>query len=453
MSRTLSLFHYSSLISCFAGLLILIFIKTQLSFPHEYSLTLDIDILIGFWVLMVTGFVIARKKFISLRSINRELKEENRYLKEKTGFYASLNIASTDLLGKTNLIAGKLPRTNAHLKEILGYADSDLQAEEPWWENNLHPDDKETIISKFTAAIEQGRQTCEAKYRFRCKDGMYKIILDRRYIFRDVSGNACRIIGSMEDITEYKNLEKKILMQQLDHEKEMERAIIRAQDIERQRLSAELHDNINQLILCAMLSANHALKNCRLNGEETKSIEMISSAISEAFNEIRNLSHRLSSSWFEKNCLVDSLSCLCSRIMQVNTLYVNLNTDSFDVRLLDTCQKQIIYRIVQEQLMNIVKHAKASLATIRIQTINNQVKMYICDNGVGFDMGKVKKGIGLQNMYYRVESCKGKIDLTSEIGNGTTLTVVFDLGCNNVPQDLPASEEGNREILKQCNEG
>ena len=94
-------------------------------------------------------------------------------------------------------------------------------------------------------------------------------------------------------------------------------------------------------------------------------------------------------------------------------------------KLLDKGLKLTIYRIIQEQLNNIVKYAKASLVRVAVLFCNGELQVVISDNGVGFDCSKVSNGLGLKNMKHRAEMYKGNVDIRSSPGNGSVITVRF----------------------------
>jgi signal transduction histidine kinase len=89
--------------------------------------------------------------------------------------------------------------------------------------------------------------------------------------------------------------------------------------------------------------------------------------------------------------------------------------------------KLAIFRIIQEQLNNIVKHARATKIAIRIVQFDNQVKVYVRDNGIGFDPQKGPRGLGLRNISSRANLFRGQVEINSQVGHGTELQVFFPL--------------------------
>jgi signal transduction histidine kinase len=221
-----------------------------------------------------------------------------------------------------------------------------------------------------------------------------------------------RIIGSMQDITYKKEEEKRIA-----------KAIIDAREQERSFIGEELHDNVNQLLASSMLTlemANHFQTN------PTKVTEFTGRAKEytlSALNEISKLSHELSPATFDDNTLKDVVETLLAGINLKNQYTIRFH---FDERINSLIFQDIqinLYRILQEQVKNILKYAHANTIEIDVVCTANTVRMRTFDNGIGFDTKTIKGGIGLNNMKRRVESFAGKLILTSQPGKGCEIIV------------------------------
>src|SRR5690606_3585270 len=103
--------------------------------------------------------------------------------------------------------------------------------------------------------------------------------------------------------------------------------------------------------------------------------------------------------------------------------YVLRNDDNIDWDGITNKTKIHYYRIIQESLQNIYKHANATEVHISFNQINNVICLTISDNGIGFDVNKARKGIGLKNIYSRVKEINGELDLKSTRDSGTELTI------------------------------
>ena len=146
-----------------------------------------------------------------------------------------------------------------------------------------------------------------------------------------------------------------------------------------------------------------------------------------AINEIRQLSHKLAPAIFKEEPLKETFERLINT-MNVDSKYkVSLHLDSFEAIKINNDIQLNLYRILQEQLNNIIKYSGADAIAISVLLLEKRLKMTIHDNGKGFDTKAVRKGIGLGNIQKRTELFSGSLLLQSSVGNGCTLTVEIPL--------------------------
>ena len=222
----------------------------------------------------------------------------------------------------------------------------------------------------------------------------------------------------MSDITGRRKLEKALSDQKLSHQKLITETTIDAQEIERGMLGRELHDNINQILAAARMYIGMAKTN---KGNAGKLMEDSLKLVDNAMEEIRKLSKTLVAPSLGDLGLVEALVDLVEGINI--TGYTNVQLDYKKHRNIDKKIELMIYRIVQEQLNNIMKYAKAKEVDIRIKMIGNNLFLSITDNGIGFDPATKANGIGLKNIKSRVEFYSGDLKILSSPGKGCTLKV------------------------------
>ena len=144
--------------------------------------------------------------------------------------------------------------------------------------------------------------------------------------------------------------------------------------------------------------------------------------INQAIEEIRQLSKGLvGPSRAASIGLVASVTDLVIELSALKNIRIHFDHDSFQEEKTDEGLKLIIYRIIQEQLNNIFKHAESSEATIQLVHRDARLELWIKDNGKGFDTTKKRKGIGLANIAARVVAYNGKVEIISSPGNGCSL--------------------------------
>ncbi|MBY7731187.1 cache domain-containing protein [Vibrio splendidus] len=209
--------------------------------------------------------------------------------------------------------------------------------------------------------------------------------------------------------------------------KELAHKTVMFQEDEKKHLARELHDGINQLLVssrCHLELLGNKLQNEDLKAHLNKSQHSLMRAI----EEVRHISHQLRPSSLDDIGLEAALSSLLLDFqahsgIEVETLFTT------QPGKLKSEAATTLYRVVQESLNNIEKHAQATKVTVIAQQIGNVLQLLIQDNGVGFNTYKAmeKRGIGLRNMRERVEFIGGDFELMSEIGLGTEITVLLTL--------------------------
>ncbi len=209
-------------------------------------------------------------------------------------------------------------------------------------------------------------------------------------------------------------------------EHEINKAILKAQEVERYEIGGELHDNISQILAASKLSLGMMVK--KIDPNDLKWLNQSMDYITYAIHEIRNLSHRLAPMFFKDKTLEEVF----------RKLFDEMNVDKkFDVKLIfDVSVKNSlikpeiqlnVFRIMQEQLKNILKYSKAKKIEVNVFVKNNILSLRIEDNGVGFNVDAVNNGIGLANIKRRVELFMGKFAIESSVGNGCIVEVEIPL--------------------------
>ena len=148
--------------------------------------------------------------------------------------------------------------------------------------------------------------------------------------------------------------------------------------------------------------------------------------INTAIEEIRTISNSLIPKPFHQVALKDAIADVCKNINKASSLQFVVDWDGLDESRLSDKMKLTIFRIVQEQLTNIIKHAKAKEVIIEIYQHQGYIKLNIKDDGIGFDSKARRSGVGLQNITSRAELLDGEVIINSAPGKGCVLQVIFD---------------------------
>ncbi|WP_299399045.1 ATP-binding protein [uncultured Gelidibacter sp.] len=191
---------------------------------------------------------------------------------------------------------------------------------------------------------------------------------------------------------------------------------------EKKRISQELHDGV----LGRLFGTRLSLDSYNFN-EGKEAVQVRAKYIAELKNienDIRKISHDLNADFVSGSGFMDILSELIDKQTQAYQLEYQFDfTDDINWETISNKTKINIYRMVQESLHNIYKHAKAKHVKISIELKKAVIWLSITDDGVGFDLNKSKKGIGLKNINSRVHELDGTVEFQSVIDNGTTILI------------------------------
>jgi signal transduction histidine kinase len=219
-----------------------------------------------------------------------------------------------------------------------------------------------------------------------------------------------------KNINERKRLEKELMEQQ----RGLTAAVIAAQEQERSLISQELHDNVNQLLTAAKLYAGLGRDSV---AEAAEMMDKTITLIQTAIDEIRKLSKQLTVSFVNTTALEDAIKELIETVAASNQLTITFHTEHFSPVRENENTKLAVFRILQEHLTNVVKHAKAKHVEVTLRQSEDKLTLIVVDDGKGFDTTQMSEGIGLRNMRSRAESLLGIFSINSQPGKGSTLFV------------------------------
>jgi signal transduction histidine kinase len=207
------------------------------------------------------------------------------------------------------------------------------------------------------------------------------------------------------------------------------KAVMAAEEKERQRIARDLHDGVGQMMSVAKMNLSAFESNLKfVNADQQESFEKIISLVDESCREVRSVSHNMMPNALLKNNLAIAIKDFVDKI-EKRSLKVRVYTEGLDDRM-DSNLEIILYRVIQECVNNVIKHAEASRLDISVLKDKEGISATIEDNGKGFDIGDKDRfeGIGLKNIITRIEYLKGIVDFDSSPGRGTlvALNVPFE---------------------------
>jgi signal transduction histidine kinase len=237
------------------------------------------------------------------------------------------------------------------------------------------------------------------------------------------NGLPVKMIGSLQDVSHLKQLENNLNEEKFARQKKISETVIHVQEKERTRIGHELNDNVNQLLSTSKLFIDMMSP---LDKEQKKFKEKSIDYILMAIEEIRKLSKELVVPQLKNTSLAESINAIIQDIHQTTNIKISFSFNE-DEALLSSGKKLTIFRIVQEQIKNIIKHSKATEVEISIKNEEGATCLLIKDNGIGFNSDQSYSGIGLSNIFERTRFYNGSVIIDTAPGKGCLLKISIPL--------------------------
>jgi two-component system, NarL family, sensor kinase len=222
--------------------------------------------------------------------------------------------------------------------------------------------------------------------------------------------------------------QQRIVELEKDHELVVVNSLLKGQEDERGRMARDLHDGLGGLLSGVKLSMNRMKDNLIMTNENMAVFERSLDLIDTSIAELRRIAHNMMPEGLVSYGLDEALKQYCSSINTNGMLRVTYQSVGLSDRMPDAVEITA-YRIIQELLNNILKHAAATEAMVQVIRGEGRLNIVVEDNGRGFDKNSLegKKGAGWVNIRARVEYLKGQLELNSEPGKGTQVNIEFNL--------------------------
>ena len=280
--------------------------------------------------------------------------------------------------------------------------------------DRMHPDDREQYVSVHQS-LSPDKPAYKTVFRFRRADGKTIWLEETGRAFFEHDGRISKVVGMASDVTEARQAESVL--------RELSGRLISSQEEERRRVARELHDHIGQEL--ALLCVQAQRVESGLSDDESTSradVHELYKRIKEIATDVSKLSHRLHSSELDFIGLSAAAERLCRDF--ANQHGIDMDYQIKNVPRLDSGKSLCFYRVLQEALRNVAKHSRATRVAVELFARDNQLTLKVNDNGIGFDIDKVRfeSGLGLVSIRERLNLVGGRYTLTSRAGRGTTLT-------------------------------
>ncbi len=351
---------------------------------------------------------------LSVADITRKSTEEAlRRTAERLETVAEL---TTDAVWELDVAKDELWRSDG-FAALLGYSPQAVKPTQNWWKQSVHPDDRSVVFGEIERILKAGEGHFRETYRLRKADGTYAEVIDQAIAIRDERTNSFRLIGSIVDVTEQNRAEAA--------KREISKQILDAEEKERQRVARELHDGVNQLLSSSTYRLSSVEQQISMTDQAlAKKVCQAKDLVNKAIAEVRLISRNLRPSELDDLGLNAALRSLCSEFEERTGIEVQLEAETFG-KVLPPGVELTIYRIAQEALNNVQKHADAKHVRISLVRDVKSVRMKIADDGKGFDQtqpgNRTKSGWGLANMRQRALLFGGNVLVKTASAGGTQI--------------------------------
>lgn len=298
-------------------------------------------------------------------------------------------------------------------------------------QNNLSLKDKnETILKQELNAVQKEKKIVELDKQNKINQleiNNKKLEISRKNTLLFIA-IALIVMGTLLGFSYYRRrqLKQENKMQEIlrKQEDQATKAVMEAEENERRRIASDLHDGVGQMMSAAKMNLSAVESDLiSLDESQKEALRKVQFQIDESCKEIRLISHNMMPNGLLKNGLGAAVREFTNQI-DTRILKVNLYTEGLNERL-DSNVEIVLYRVIQECVNNVIKHAKASLLDISFILDKDGISVTIEDNGQGFNMGNLEKfeGIGLKNIQTRVSYLKGEVEWYTEPGKGTLISI------------------------------
>ena len=309
---------------------------------------------------------------------------------------------------------------SATWKQMLGYAEDEIEPHISAWERLVHPEDR-AAADRAHESVTQGQPTYEAEFRLRHKDGHYVHVLSRGFpVRRDPSGPVLRIVGTHFDLTERGKREaERARTDLLAH-------LVFVQEDERRRIARDMHDQFGEHLTALSLRVALLKQGCAGRPDLAAHAEALDTIGHHLDHDVEQLVWQLRPTALDDLGLQAALGNYLEEWTRRTGIRAELHAAGLLDRRLASEVETALYRIAQEALNNIAKHSRAQRVEVVLERRQDYVSLIVEDDGVGFEpkeAGAGSQGFGLVGMQERATLVGAGLTIESTPGQGTTILV------------------------------
>ena len=301
---------------------------------------------------------------------------------------------------------------NEGVQTLFNYSPNSIEYNYPWLIKKIHPDDRDKFRERIETELNNKSELLTIEHRFECDDHTYKVVNTKINLFYDIHNRPVQALGAMIDLTQRKKMEELRIQ-----------SLVEGADNERASIARELHDSLSQNLTLASILLK-GITGTRRGDSSVSKIEEAEKIISRVLNDTRDISHNLMPKTLEDFGLKSAIENLAEHLGKGTSFKIYTYFNIEDLRFNKTIEINI-FRITQEALNNVIKHAAATQVHISLTKDDHILTLMLEDNGKGFDLNESgdKTGVGLKNIENRAIYLNGKVTIESKKGKGTLIIV------------------------------
>lgn len=305
------------------------------------------------------------------------------------------------------------------IEAILGYTQEEWLNDPVRWYQQIHPDDKDRWSVEAAGLFLLGHPL-KSLYRVLSRDGRVVWFHCEAKMVRNRDGRPWFIHGVAFDISELKTAEE-ALKKSTEQLKTLSRRLMEVQELERRNIALELHDEIGQVLTGLKLTLEISTK--LPAAELGDSLAQARGLVNELMARVRKLSLDLRPAMLDDLGLLPALLWHIEHYTAQTNVKVNFKHSGLEKQRFAPEVETAAYRVVQEALTNVARHANVSEATVRVWTDQHVLSIEVFDTGHGFDLDPVvaRQTSGLAGMHERATLAGGQLKIESRLGEGTRL--------------------------------
>ena len=351
-----------------------------------------------------------KKEFVNAIKFSKQANE----LSENLGFEQVQNMSLLDLV-KAEEQLGDIPESYKYLKQYVKVNDS--------IQNRNSQKKVYDMEAKYLAQKKEVMMLAQQKI-IKQKNQLNYLLASGLFLLAFIIALLYFIYRNKQKLHEQK-ITKLETQQQLTATE----AVLKGEEQERTRLAKDLHDGLGGMLSGIKFSFNTMKGNLVMTPDNTQSFERSMDMLDSSIKEMRRVAHNMMPEALVKFGLDTALKDFCNEIQQSGALYISYQSIGLENMVIKQTAEITIYRIVQELVNNIMKHAAAKNAIVQVTKTSGQLAVTVEDDGRGFDtniLNKVK-GIGWSSIQNRVEFLKGTLDVISEKEKGTSVHIEINV--------------------------